>query len=84
MSLLLEKGDVGLIIQATTFGGGNLTCAWHDTLADTLKYKTLVKPTATERKGNANKARAKPEMDVWRKHEVEPMYVADSEPAKWR
>ena len=39
-------------------------CAWHDALAETLQYETVVKPTAARRKGNADKARAKPEMDV--------------------
>ena len=40
-------------------------------------------PTVTGRQGNANRARAVPEMDVWRKHEAEAVYVANSEPAIW-
>ncbi len=41
------------------------------------------RPAVTGRKGNASRARAYPEMGVWRKHEAEPMNVANSEPTKW-
>ena len=61
-----------------------LTCAWHGILAELLEQSGSNKTfTVTGRKNNANKARAKPEMDVWRKHEAEIVYVANSEPAKW-
>jgi hypothetical protein len=52
-------------------------CARHDASAE------AVKSAVTGRKDNANRARADPEMGVWRKHEAEPMYVANSEPTGW-
>jgi hypothetical protein len=53
----------GSQLQATGFAGGKVTCAWHGALAELLaiagSHKT---PAVTGRKGNANKARATPEM----------------------
>jgi len=40
-------------------------------------------PTVTGRKGDTNRATARPRCRVGRKHEVEPTYVANSEPAIW-
>ena len=40
-------------------------------------------PTVAGRKGDTNRATALPRCCVGRKHEVEPAYVANSEPAVW-
>jgi len=57
--------------------------ARYPTFHQTEKGGGSKTPTVTGRKGNANRARAVPEMDVWRKHEAEAVYVANSEPAIW-
>jgi len=59
---------------------GGFMCAWHGAQSELLAVAGSYKTSAvTGRKGNANKARA-----VSRKHEAEPVDVANSEPTIWQ
>jgi len=50
-----------------------------------MRFSRTKTPAVTGRKGNANKARAVSRNGgVRRKHEAEPMYVANSEPTIWQ
>jgi len=64
LSLAITIRNILSYFDTLQLAAGLLMCAWHDALAETLQYETVVKPTAARRKGNADKARAKPEMDV--------------------
>jgi hypothetical protein len=57
--------------------------AWCTAASGLARSKTKTS-AVTGRKDKTNKARVNPERGIRRKPEVEPMYVANSEPAKWQ
>jgi hypothetical protein len=69
-----------------------MTCAWHDADAVLLAERLEVNPPEagkiarryrTEGQRQQGKGRFQ-KWAVWRKHEAEPMYVANSEPTIWQ
>src|SRR3990170_1018435 len=55
----------------------NVRLAWHT-------YRTNGRPPLPDGRSTPTRQGQPRKRDVWRKHEAEPMYVANSEPAIWR
>jgi hypothetical protein len=60
-------------------------CAWHDTYADLPANRLEVKrPPLPDGRATPTRQGQYQKWAVWRKHEAEPVYVANSEPTIWQ
>ena len=66
---------------------GSFTCAWHDAQAELLAEEgspeVIKRPLLPDGRATPTGQGHYWKRGVWRKHEAESMYVADSEPAIW-
>jgi hypothetical protein len=64
-----------------------VTCAWHDAQAELLAIgwepEVIKRPPLPDGRATPTGQGHYRKRGVWRKHEAESMYVADSEPAIW-
>ncbi|MBW2035567.1 MAG: hypothetical protein JRI94_18680 [Deltaproteobacteria bacterium] len=61
-------------------------CAWHGALAELLaKWSEVIKhPPLPDGRATPTRQGHFQKWGVWRKHEAEPVYVANSEPTIWQ
>jgi len=62
------------------------TCAWHGALAELLTegLEVIKSPPLPDGRATPTRQGHFQKWGVWRKHEAEPMYVANSEPTIWQ
>jgi len=61
-------------------------CAWHGALAELLTewLEVIKRPPLPDGRATPTRQGHFQKWGVWRKHEAEPVYVANSEPAIWQ
>ena len=61
-------------------------CAWHGALAELLTewLEVIKSPPLPDGRATPTRQGHFQKWGVWRKHEAEPMYVANSEPTIWQ
>jgi len=82
------KADLPLpgVTQSLTLWARIFTCAWHGALAELLTegLEVIKSPPLPDGRATPTRQGHFQKWGVWRKHEAEPMYVANSEPTIWQ
>ena len=81
-SMCLKYSEARLVLA---HAGRGFKCARHDIFADLLRcYPEVKRSPLPDGRTKPTGQGHRPKWRVWRKYEVDPMYVANSEPATWR